>query len=223
MNDAVRNRLLTGESVAQVAEALGLDLVPDESGAPMVATSWVVDDVEYPDAESAEEAAREFVDDFWDPTKTTIWATVAVWRTGLRPAECAYCPERATAHDAAGDPACAAHAATPADGAELEELVETARTASSTITVALDPEEPDCVDGDDHDWQRPLEIVGGIAENPGVWGHGGGVLIHDVCMRCGCGRHRDTWAQDPTDGTQGLQSLRYEIGEHLDEIDEVRL
>ena len=80
--------------------------------------------------------------------------------------------------------------------------------------IALEPEEPACIDGDGHDWQAPLEIVGGIKQNPGVWGHGGGVTIHEVCVRCGCGRTIDTWAQDPVDGQQGLRSVSYEPGRY---------
>lgn len=86
--------------------------------------------------------------------------------------------------------------------------------------IAIDPDEPDCT-GEAHDWQSPIRIVGGIKENPGVHGHGGGVTIHEVCALCGCHRHRDTWAQDSEDGTQGLQSVRYEDGD--DDTTEWRL
>jgi hypothetical protein len=55
-------------------------------------------------------------------------------------------------------------------------------------------------------------LVGGIEENPGVWGHGGGVVINEACVRCGCGRTTDTWAQDPSTGRQGLESVAYEEG-----------
>lgn len=81
--------------------------------------------------------------------------------------------------------------------------------------LTLHPDAPRCTDGkrDTHDWQAPHAIVGGIEENPGVWGHGGGVTITEVCMRCGCGRHTDTWAQDPSTAEQGLESVRYEEGE----------
>ena len=75
-------------------------------------------------------------------------------------------------------------------------------------TVAVDPEEPAC-SGPEHDWQSPIEIVGGCRENPGVFGHGGGVLIHEVCACCGEHRHTDTWAQDSETGEQGLTSIRY--------------
>lgn len=87
-----------------------------------------------------------------------------------------------------------------------------------SYTIRVDPDEPECSDGEDHDWQSPLEIVGGIKENPGVWGHGGGVVIQEVCMRCGCGKLIDTWAQDPQNGRQGLTSVSYEPGKYTNEI-----
>ena len=86
------------------------------------------------------------------------------------------------------------------------------------IKVALDPEEPECEDYRGHDWQAPHEIVGGLKENPGVIGHGGGVIFEEVCVRCGCSRTTDTWAQDPTDGEQGLESVRYEEGKYAEEV-----
>lgn len=79
-----------------------------------------------------------------------------------------------------------------------------------THRIALEPTEPDCAEGESHDWQSPLSVVGGIAENPGVWGHGGGVILREVCAHCGIYRSTDTWATDSADGTQGLRSVRYE-------------
>lgn len=84
----------------------------------------------------------------------------------------------------------------------------------------LEPAEPECTDGE-HDWQSPYEIVGGCKENPGVWGHGGGVRIHECCMKCGCERVTDTWAQDMNTGEQGLESVSYEPGKYADEIEAV--
>lgn len=100
--------------------------------------------------------------------------------------------------------------------AEEEEDVETVR-------VAIDPEEPECAPyGEEHDWQSPHEILGGCESSPGVWGHGGGVWIHEVCMRCGCLRVIDTWAQDMETGQQGLHSVRYEEGRYADEVRALR-
>ena len=77
-------------------------------------------------------------------------------------------------------------------------------------TVTLEPDAPDCEDGQDHDWRAPYSVVGGCRENPGVHGHGGGVIIKEACVHCGCYRITDTWAQDPSTGEQGLTSTAYE-------------
>lgn len=98
------------------------------------------------------------------------------------------------------------------DGDEVELILD-----SEWHTITVEPEEPECTSGE-HDWQSPHEIVGGIEENPGVQGNGGGVIIHEVCMHCGCGRTTDTWAQNPVNGAQGLTSVRYEAGKYADEI-----
>lgn len=81
-----------------------------------------------------------------------------------------------------------------------------------TITVTIDPEEPACVEGEEHDWQSPIDLVGGLKENPGVWGSGGGVVINEACVRCGCRRRTDTWAHRSDTGEQGLTSVRYDEG-----------
>lgn len=80
----------------------------------------------------------------------------------------------------------------------------------ATDTVTLDPDVPTCADGHDHDWQSPYSVVGGIENNPGVWGHGGGVIIREVCAHCGTYRVTDTWAQRMDTGEQGLTSVAYE-------------
>lgn len=64
--------------------------------------------------------------------------------------------------------------------------------------VQVDPAEPPCDDGDEHDWK----------DGP-VRGSGGGVAYTDTCRRCGLRRHTDTWASDPSDGTQGHRTIRY--------------
>jgi hypothetical protein len=86
------------------------------------------------------------------------------------------------------------------------------------ITATLEAIEPPCIDGNSHDWQSPHEIVGGLHDNPGVNGHGGGIIYTEVCMRCGCARITDTWAQNPADGEQGLTSVAYDPGRYVDEI-----
>jgi hypothetical protein len=77
-------------------------------------------------------------------------------------------------------------------------------------TVTLEPDAPNCEDGQDHDWCSPYSVLGGLKENPGVWGHGGGVIIKTVCAHCGCYCITDTWAQNPSNGEQGLESTTYE-------------
>lgn len=84
-------------------------------------------------------------------------------------------------------------------------------------TITIQPSEPEC-DESEHDWQSPEQIVGGCKENPGVHGHGGGVIITEVCMNCGCERCTDTWAQNPANGVQGLRKVSYEAGKYADEI-----
>ena len=93
--------------------------------------------------------------------------------------------------------------ATPiVDGEEDEE-------EEDTITIRVDPDEPDCVEGETHEWVSPLPVVGGIESNPGVFGHGGGVIIVCVCRKCGRYQRTDTWATNPENGEQGLESVEY--------------
>lgn len=107
---------------------------------------------------------------------------------------------------------------------DLVEVEGGDRTTVERLRVAIDPEEPTCsaslsddvraaLQDDDspegHRWRAPHDLVGGCKENPGVRGHGGGVVITHVCTLCGAKRITDTWAQDTTDGTQGLTSVRY--------------
>ena len=77
-------------------------------------------------------------------------------------------------------------------------------------TVECDPDEPACAEGHEHAWETPYSVLGGLKENPGVWGHGGGVIMKFVCRHCGKYRVVDTWAQRMDTGEQGLNSIRYE-------------
>jgi hypothetical protein len=220
--------LLQGNTLAEVAEHLCLDIVQADDGEEMIAEDgWYADDgnaeVHYEDAQSGKEAAELYADggDWGDHTETT-WVSVRAWREGVRSiaVECAWCDAAATAHDAEGDPACADHASAPAEGVELKPLLEIVecQTDDERHTVEVEPAEPECEDGQAHDWQAPHEIVGGIEENPGVWGHGGGVYINQVCMHCGCGKTIDTWAQNRETGEQGLTSVSYEEGKYAEEV-----
>jgi hypothetical protein len=85
---------------------------------------------------------------------------------------------------------------------------------------AIDPPEPRCGDnGGDHVWASPLSIVGGCKENPGVYGHGGGITSKEVCLRCGCEEFSDSWAQNRDNGMQGLDSVSYTPRKYEDEVD----
>lgn len=85
--------------------------------------------------------------------------------------------------------------------------VETDEKDSETVT--LDEDEPECSESE-HNWQQSHALFGGLEGNPGCWGHGGGVIISEVCAHCGCKRVTDTWAQRPDTGEQGLRSVSYE-------------
>lgn len=93
--------------------------------------------------------------------------------------------------------------------ADHEDMLDPIRGDRECITITLDAEEPDCEDGESHDWRSPYSVLGGLKENPGVWGHGGGVVITEVCAHCGRYRVTDTWAQRPDTGEQGLTSVEY--------------
>ncbi|MDR7492169.1 MAG: hypothetical protein QN122_12055 [Armatimonadota bacterium] len=75
--------------------------------------------------------------------------------------------------------------------AEIEEVVQ-------PLYVACDGGLTD--DPEEHAWVAPYQFVGGVPENPGVWGHGGGVVVREVCRRCGALRIVDTWADDGRGG-----------------------
>ena len=78
------------------------------------------------------------------------------------------------------------------------------------VTIEVDPAEPECTHPGGHEWKSPYSVVGGIRDNPGVWGNGGGVIIRTVCRHCGAYCVDNTWAQNPNNGEQGLESTRYE-------------
>lgn len=80
-------------------------------------------------------------------------------------------------------------------------------------TVTLEPEEPECADGHEHDWRTPYSVLGGLKENPGVWGKGGGVIAREVCAHCGKYQITDTWAQRSDTGEQGLTEVSHEAAD----------
>lgn len=91
------------------------------------------------------------------------------------------------------------------------------RVNEAEHTITVQPSEPACTESE-HDWQSPYEILGGLKENPGVWGSGGGVIITEVCLHCGCARVTDTWAQNPSNGVRGLRKVSYEEARYADEV-----
>lgn len=71
------------------------------------------------------------------------------------------------------------------------------------VVLEIEQDEPPCSEGLEHEWSSDYDLVGGCREAPGVYGHGGGVKIHEVCRHCGCMKITDTWPQDPETGEQG--------------------
>jgi hypothetical protein len=82
---------------------------------------------------------------------------------------------------------------------DQDEAGEEMVVSSETMTLSIPEPEPECPEGD-HDWQSPHALVGGIQENPGVWGSGAGVTMLEVCASCGTYRETDTAAQCPATG-----------------------
>lgn len=68
------------------------------------------------------------------------------------------------------------------------------------------PRAPSCEPGHKHSWRADK---GGLDENPGVFGHGGGALIYKVCSRCGVRKCINTWAQCFVTGEQGFTAVTY--------------
>ena len=140
--------------------------------------------IQFPTAETASDAANEYVSDgdWGDPPAGTDWIAIDTWREAR----------------AANEDGC----------------LETVLLDEESHLVPINPEEPPCAGHCDHDWRAPHSVVSGIAENPGVWGNGGGVIAREVCAHCGTYRITDTWAQDPDTGEEGLTSVAYADPDH---------
>lgn len=179
----VAQRLQAGEPPEQVADDLGLEVGEIDGNPAVVLPGWTVTDgdceVHY-DVASARKAAQQYVDD-GDYGQEQVDSTAWVDVAVWR-----------------------VGVALDKDGDVYPGEIDDSRRWH---TIAIDPEEPECV-ADEHDWHSPHSVVGGIAENPGVWGHGGGVIVKEVCAHCGVYRIRDTWAQRPDTGEQGLESVK---------------
>lgn len=78
-------------------------------------------------------------------------------------------------------------------------------------SVTLDPEAPACADDDtEHDWRSPYSVLGGLKENPGVWGSDhGGVKCREVCLYCGTYKTEDSGGTDRSNGTR-MDTTSYE-------------
>jgi hypothetical protein len=82
----------------------------------------------------------------------------------------------------------------------------------NSVYIPIDPPEPECEYKSGHRWEAPHEVVGGLKENPGVFGHGGGEIIYRVCSRCGMYRIVDTWPDRVPDhhrNEPGARTIRY--------------
>jgi len=93
-------------------------------------------------------------------------------------------------------------------------------TRITTVDVIIPPTEPPCTE-DKHDWQSPINVVGGISESPGVYGHGGGVTITEVCSHCGWYRVQDTWADDGYGGHYDATEYREPDSASLEWVESV--
>lgn len=202
MKEKIIERLERGEAAEAIAADLGLDISTDHDGAwcdtpAVLLPGYRADDgnaeVVYVDAASGEEAAQEYVD-------TGEWGDDRERETIWIRVE-----------------TWRAGLAVDEDGDVIE-----VRAEEESHEIELDPEEPECSHDEGHDWQTPYELLGGLRENPGCWGHGAGIVQHEVCMRCGCGRTTDTWAQDPNTGAQGLEAVKYAPGKFADEVRAMR-
>ena len=73
--------------------------------------------------------------------------------------------------------------------------------------MSLDPDEPDCGEGEEHEWR-----------SCGVWGHGAGTIEKDRCKKCGVSRTINTWDFRPDNG-EPCETIRYDEADEADEAD----
>lgn len=73
---------------------------------------------------------------------------------------------------------------------------------SLSDTVVVEPIEPDCETGLEHDW------ISGPA-----YGSGGGVKWNETCSHCECIKSIDTWANRPDTGEEGFYKVEYQEAE----------
>jgi len=86
---------------------------------------------------------------------------------------------------------------------------------TESITLQAEVVTPGCSEAPSHEWVTPYEVLGGLKENPGVWGYGVVTISQEVCKHCGCLKTTDTWATNPSDDTQGHTVVSFEaLGDH---------
>jgi hypothetical protein len=109
----------------------------------------------------------------------------------------------------------------------LVEVVGDERREVGEVARRIEPEAATtCPNGEEHEWVDDgtlYRLVGGLRDNPGVWGHGGGVTITEVCRRCGTEVVRDTWCQCGDYPSPGAEHVhRYvTVGKYREELEEV--
>jgi hypothetical protein len=174
-------------------------------------------------ANSAREAAQAFVDGgSWDPVEETEWIDISVTKdpSDIEARLVALIGEHDYSehttgwwvYDAKDLDIEALRTALPECTLQLDAAGDISVDHGfehKIIVIAINPAEPKCT-AKEHDWRSPYSVLGGNKENPGVSASGGGVVIKEVCAHCGTYRVTDTWAQNPENGIQGLESVTYE-------------
>lgn len=78
---------------------------------------------------------------------------------------------------------------------------DTDEYGSAEVEAGPEPEAPECAEGEEHEWESPHELVGGIKENPGVWSLGGTTMtFHYVCGHCGAHKHETCYGSQRNPG-----------------------
>lgn len=81
----------------------------------------------------------------------------------------------------------------------LASLDDETRAEAGCHTIAIEPTEPKCEEGHEHNW----------IDQDDTRGHGGGITYSHKCEHCGAIKLTDTWAQNRATGEQGLDSTEY--------------
>lgn len=103
---------------------------------------------------------------------------------------------------------CLEHATYDVDGDSLDSFAKILATEVAEKSGTLELPPPDCLDDHSHEWEPEQS---GCEQNPGVFGHGGGVIIIEICANCKCKKITDTWADDGHGGHR--KEVRYEEAE----------